>query len=85
MSEANAKVQALVNKHSRIRVRISDGRLIEGELHCIDMNKNLIVAGALELHGMQKDDGEAQEATLTRSLGTAMIPGLHILRIVAVV
>jgi small nuclear ribonucleoprotein (snRNP)-like protein len=36
----------------QVRVVISDGRIIEGELTCMDKDFNLIVAGAIEYHGV---------------------------------
>jgi small nuclear ribonucleoprotein (snRNP)-like protein len=39
---------------SMIRVRISDGRIIEGELQCLDRDLNLVLGSAVEYHGMIK-------------------------------
>ena len=39
---------------SMIRVRISDGRIIEGELQCLDKDLNLVLGSAVEYHGMIK-------------------------------
>lgn len=35
-----------------IRVRISDGRVVEGELQCLDKDLNLVLGSAIEYHGM---------------------------------
>lgn len=77
-------MKKLVNEHTRVRVRISDGRLIEGEIQCIDLHENLIVVGAVEYHGIAQDDGSALDATSTRSVGTVMVPGNHIVKIMAI-
>ena len=37
---------------SLIRVRISDGRVVEGELQCLDKDLNLVLGSAIEYHGM---------------------------------
>jgi len=37
---------------SLIRVRINDGRVIEGELQCLDKDLNLVLGAAIEHHGM---------------------------------
>lgn len=39
---------------SIIRVRISDGRIIEGELQCLDKDLNLVLGSAVEYHGKIK-------------------------------
>lgn len=37
-----------------VRVLIDDGRIIEGELACMDKDLNFIINGALEYHGVNK-------------------------------
>lgn len=41
----------------KVRVRIADGRLIEGELQCMDSGQNFILGEAVEYHGVE--DGKA--------------------------
>jgi small nuclear ribonucleoprotein (snRNP)-like protein len=37
-----------------IRVKLSDSRVIEGELDCVDKEMNLIISRAAEYHGVEK-------------------------------
>ena len=90
-SESNDACSSLeeVMLESLVRVKIQDGRVIEGVLVCIDNFMNLIVNSATEYHGkevidFQEDDESSSTTnnqedngskTLKRKLGTIMIPG----------
>mmetsp|Transcript_21052 Transcript_21052/g.28942 ORF Transcript_21052/g.28942 Transcript_21052/m.28942 type:complete len:85 (-) Transcript_21052:1430-1684(-) len=69
----------------QIRVVISDGRIIEGELSCIDKDLNLILASSLEYHGIKEENAELNfqlSNPFSRSIGLAMIPGNHIVKVI---
>ena len=36
-----------------VRVRISDGRIIEGEFQCVDKDLNFIIGSAIEYRGVE--------------------------------
>ncbi len=44
------KLQGLLGKS--IRVLISDGRVVQGDLQCIDKDMNIILASAVEFYGI---------------------------------
>lgn len=71
----------------QIRIIIDDGRIIEGEFRCMDKDLNFILGSAVEYHGlkdctMQPEHADFKAVT-TRSLGSAMVPGMHIVKILA--
>ena len=37
-----------------LRIRLSDGRLIEGEFECIDREMNFVLSYATEYHGIAR-------------------------------
>ena len=43
---------------NKIRVLISDGRVIEGEFSCIDKELNIILATSVEYHGVKVENGK---------------------------
>ncbi len=45
-------VQSLMNQ--TIRIIVSDGRIIEGQLSCLDKDFNFIVANAVEYHDVSE-------------------------------
>lgn len=60
-----------------IRIRISDGRVIEGIFDCMDKDLNFILSSAVEYHNAQSDDFSKPHES-SRNLGMAMIPGPHV-------
>ncbi len=69
-----------------VRVTISDGRCIEGELRCIDKDMNLVLGQATEYYGVESDQAVQDkflDETSSRSLGSAMIPGIHVRNVFA--
>ena len=45
------QVQGLLGK--KLRVSISDGRVIEGDLQCMDKDLNIILGSAIEYYGIE--------------------------------
>ena len=66
-----------------VRVRVSDRRLVEGELECVDRECNFILGNATEYHGVPEGTlaFNAETVPTIRRLGSAMIPGKHIVTI----
>eukprot|EP01039_Chlorochromonas_danica_P009230 gene9230-10191_t len=74
----------------KVRVLISDGRLVEGELQCLDGDHNLVLGDAVEFYGVQTDEAMRGEITeegvvASRKLGMAMVPGRHVVKVLALV
>lgn len=79
----------------KIRVVISDGRVIEGELVCLDKDKNMILNEAAEYYINAEDPIEGifhlfwkvfylqfcVDGLIHRNLGSTMIPGAHIKKV----
>ena len=71
-----------------VRIKITDGRVIEGEFQCMDKNMNFILGNATEFYGTEKiefDRDNKDEVHNSRNLGMVMIPGKHVSKCVAVV
>lgn len=94
-----------------VRVVLSDGRVIEGNLHCMDKDLNFIISDAQEFHGVSEGktvmtlvsqscmlirppriclyfDVAAAESldkkdAVVRYLGNAMVPGIHVVKVLA--
>lgn len=64
---------------STLRVKISDGRVIEGEFACLDRDLNIILNKAIEFFSMDAMENGNEETSKT--LGQAMVPGAHIIDI----
>mgnify|MGYP003706539831 CR=1 FL=1 len=64
-----------------VRVQVSDGRVIEGALQCVDKDMNLVLSQSIEYHGLS-DVSSPQATDTIRSLGAVMVPGGHIKAIV---
>ena len=77
------EVKSLLGKN--VRVYISDGRLIEGNLECLDRDLNFIVGNAFEYHGTTTDQSAAAdiigEGITSRRIGMVMVPGSHVIRV----
>ncbi len=43
-----------------VRIIISDGRVIEGELACMDKDLNFVLNSAIEYHGVEPGDDQFQ-------------------------
>ena len=67
----------------KVRVLLSDGRVIEGEFQCMDKDLNCIIGSAMEYHGMSNLMASSEETSdiPSRFLGLAMVPGNHLLKI----
>ena len=64
-----------------IRVKVTDGRVVEGLLQCVDKDMNLVLSQGIEYHGLEAVDSTMGTDTL-RNLGSVMIPGSHVRAIV---
>ena len=62
-----------------IRVLLSDSRIIEGILLCIDKHLNLIMGDVTEYHTCHTNIINKQ--TISRMIGTATVPGIHVIKI----
>lgn len=65
--------QLAMDSNNRFRVKVKDGRLIEGTFSCIDSDENIILDNAVEYYGnLAVDAGEKSTQYLsgksTRSL-----------------
>ena len=72
----------------KIRIVLDDGRIIEGEFSCMDKDLNFVIGSAVEFHGMkgiEYDEMMTTEAMSQRVLGSAMVPGEHIVKIFGLV
>ena len=67
----------------KVRVLLSDGRVIHGDFQCMDKDLNCIIGSAMEYHGMSNlmASGEETSDIPSRFLGMAMVPGNHLLKI----
>jgi len=61
-----------------IQVILSDSRVLEGTLLCIDKDLNLVISDVIEHFNTT---GKKQSSTLSRHIGTATVPGKHIVKI----
>ena len=75
------RVSSLLGRE--VRVLLSDGRVVEGELECLDKTVNLVLRNTREFH-------EARGGVLSESLGdsckgigTVMVPGPHVVSVFA--
>jgi small nuclear ribonucleoprotein (snRNP)-like protein len=62
---------------SKIRIQISDGRILIGNLYCIDYRKNVILIDTKE-YRTRKNDPEKKFKPIERYIGMALIPGKHL-------
>jgi small nuclear ribonucleoprotein (snRNP)-like protein len=51
MSSSIEKIQQLLGK--TIRVEVSDGRIVQGELQCLDKDLNVVMGNGVEYYGLQ--------------------------------
>jgi len=78
-----------------VRIVLDDGRVIEGEFRCMDKDMNFVLHAAVEYHGMAEamysstsadtdtdaGSGNGSEGVSQRALGSAMVPGQHIVKV----
>jgi len=64
-----------------VRVKVTDGRVVEGLLRCVDKDMNLVLSQGIEYHGLESVDSAKGTDTL-RNLGSVMIPGPHVCAVV---
>ena len=68
----------------KVRILLSDERVIEGDLQCMDKDLNFILGNAIEHHGMNASDHQVIEvdpAKVPRLIGMTMVPGQHVVNI----
>jgi small nuclear ribonucleoprotein (snRNP)-like protein len=65
----------------KLRVRVVDGRLLEGELQCLDREMNLILIDALEYYYSSTDADAKLDTSKCRGLGMALVPGNQVISI----
>ena len=65
-----------------VRVQVTDGRVVEGALQCIDKDMNLVLAQSIEYHGLEDVASGAATDTI-RNLGFVMVPGPHVKAVVS--
>ncbi|KAJ1413573.1 hypothetical protein B484DRAFT_455027 [Ochromonadaceae sp. CCMP2298] len=66
-----------------IRIVLQDGRVLDGNLQCMDKDLNFIIGEASEFHGVEDASNFVSADVVCRSIGSAMIPGIHIVKILA--
>lgn len=63
--------------HKRVRVRLSDGRVLYGTFLCTDRERNLVL-GQCEEHRNPDGSDATSASTLRRQLALLMVPGEHL-------
>jgi small nuclear ribonucleoprotein (snRNP)-like protein len=63
-------VRRLLKK--KIRCTLSDGRIVVGEMQCVDKLKNFILHSVQETTIQKSENGE-EDAIITRKLGVVMV------------
>mmetsp|Transcript_365 Transcript_365/g.633 ORF Transcript_365/g.633 Transcript_365/m.633 type:complete len:84 (+) Transcript_365:67-318(+) len=66
-----------------IRVVLSDGRIIEGNLLSMDKDTNFVVGSAIEWHGVEDASSASIGDAVNRNIGSATIPGSHVVQVLA--
>ena len=61
-----------------IRIRLTDGRVVEGTLQALDYLMNFVVGGAIELFGLPTVDASEDTCIRWKDVGTAVVPGKHV-------
>ena len=80
VEESKAKLRGWLNK--KMRIELSDGRVLVGIFLCTDQDANVILGSCTE--SMPQEEGQQQEDqgnSEPRVLGLAMVPGKHIVSI----
>ena len=62
-----------------MRVKLTDGRIIEGAFQCADKNLNFILANATEYYGAEDVNFAEGDVKNSRAVGMVVIPGQHII------
>ena len=64
-----------------IQVILSDSRVLEGTLLCIDKDLNLVISDVIEHYDYFNTTVKEQSSTSSRHICTATVPGKHIVKI----
>ena len=62
----------------KMRITLSDGRVIEGLFECMDKDMNFILGNATEFYGTSSINFASTEIKNVRLLGQVMVPGAHV-------
>ena len=71
----------------KVRVVLTDDRVIEGQFQCMDKDMNLVIGDAMEYHKMLSSKDPLTFVTCpisdlpSRRLGCAVVPGEHMVGI----
>lgn len=83
--EAKALLTSYLNR--RMRVVISDGRVMDGQFLCTDSDRNMVL-GSCEEFFSEEEIAELESSTVSaassrqsRTLGLVIVPGAHIVSI----
>lgn len=61
---------------ARLRITLSDGRIVIGNFQCFDKQKNFILYSVKETR--KSIDKSGAECVVSRNLGFVMVPGKHL-------
>ena len=75
---ATQKVAGML--HSRMRVTLTDKRIIVGNFVCFDQQRNLILSESEELSFATEDVDTGDQGCRRRMLGLIMVPGRHLVK-----
>jgi small nuclear ribonucleoprotein (snRNP)-like protein/branched-subunit amino acid aminotransferase/4-amino-4-deoxychorismate lyase len=74
---ASDKIESYLNR--KMRVVLTDKRIVVGYFECFDQNKNLVLSNTEETHPPEEGkETEGKTKRQNRRLGMAMVPGKHI-------
>ncbi|KAL5490990.1 hypothetical protein EMCRGX_G016201 [Ephydatia muelleri] len=83
MDQGKAVLEGYLNR--RMRVVISDGRVIDGNFVCTDRDRNMVLGNCEEFFSTsdvpELESSKEAKMTVARTLGLAIIPGEHIVSI----
>ena len=64
-----------------IQLILNDSRVLEGTLLCMDKDLNLVISDVIEHYDYFNTTSREQSSTSSRHIGTATVPGKHIIKI----
>lgn len=68
--------------NERLRIELTDGRIITGRFICTDNVPNLILAESEEFWKEREEkEAEGEDVLIKRNIGMVTIPGRHIVKI----
>ena len=75
------RVSSLLGRE--VRVLLSDGRMVEGELECLDKAMNLVLRNSKEFHNARESVQSESVGDAYKGIGTVMVPGPHVVSLFA--